>query len=71
MTLNNQVLIAKEKILKNNSDNPYRYSQTDVITQEGSLLPLPGLVSGMSTPIPSITCFTSVNRRMWRYTTRQ
>lgn len=31
----NQVLIAKEKILKNNSDTPYRYSQTNVITQEG------------------------------------
>lgn len=31
----NQVLIAKEKILKNNSDTPYRHSQTNVITQEG------------------------------------
>lgn len=30
----NQVLIAKEKSLKN-SDTPYRYSQTNVITQEG------------------------------------
>ena len=30
----NQVLIAKEKTLKN-SDTPYRYSQTNVITQEG------------------------------------
>ena len=34
MTLN-QILISKEKILKNNSDIPYRYSQTSVITQEG------------------------------------
>jgi hypothetical protein len=31
----NQVIMAREKILKNNSDNPYRYSQTDIITQEG------------------------------------
>ena len=49
MTLNNQVLIAKEKILKNNSDNPYRYSQTDVppSLQEGrAYFPYPELVAG-------------------------
>ena len=52
MTLNNQVLIAKEKILKNNSDNPYRYSQTDVITQEGRAYFRPGAWKTVTLPCP-------------------